>query len=292
MKRGNATGGGATAGEAARRFVRADGGESGADAELGEWLEEGPENERALERVELVVALGTRLSADPGSALHAEAAAAGRVRPRRIVRRVLAWGGALAAAVLVAFVLLPDAPPRSNDPELAPLRAAQRAAVDAPGDPVIVLPSGAVVDASAVAVLPFAAAGDATLAQELERDVVAALRTVPGLYIVAADAVQPYADTDLAAAEIGSQLGVRGLVDGAVEIFDGRVRVSARLREAATGATLWQTDLDRPVEELGAIRYEIAESVAATMLDSGLREQLAREARSSAPVSSSKPIPQ
>lgn len=292
MKQRNATSGGATTGEAARRFVRADGGESGADAELGEWLEERPENERALERVELVVALGRRLAADPGSALYAEAAAAARVRPRRrLAGRALAWGGALAAAVLVTVFLLPDSP-RGDTPELAPLRAAERAAVDSPSNPATVLPSGAVVDASAVAVLPFAAAGDATLAQGLERDVVAALRTVPGLYIVAADAVQPYADTDLAAAEIGSQLGVRGLVDGAVELFDGRVRVSARLREAATGATLWQTYVDRPVDELGAIRYEIAESVAATMLDSGLREQLAREARSSAPVSSSKPIPQ
>ena len=293
MKQRNATGGGATAGDAARRFVRADGGERGADAELGEWLEEGPENERALERVELGVALGRRLAADPGSALYAEAAAAARVRPtRRVAGRALAWGGALAAAVLAAVLLLPESPPRSDGPELAPLRAAQRATVDASGDPVTVLPSGVVVDASAVAVLPFAASGDSTLAQGLERDVAAALRTVPGLYIVADDAVQPYADTDLAAAELGSQLGVRGLVDAAVELFDGRVRVSARLREAATGATLWQTYFDRPVDELGAIRYEIAESVAATMLDSDLREQVAREARASAPVSSSKPIPQ
>lgn len=293
MKQGNATSGGATAGEAARRFVRADSGGRGADAELREWLEERPENERALERVELGVALGRRLAADAGSALYAEAAAAARVRPhRRVEGGALAWGGALAAAALVAVFLLPESPPRSDGPELAPLRAAQRATVDASGDPVTVLPSGVVVDSSAVAVLPFAAAGDATLAQGLERDVVAALRTVPGLYIVAADAVQPYADTDLAAAEIGSQLGVRGLVDGAVELFDGRVRVSARLREAATGATLWQTEVDRPVDELGAIRYEIAESVAAAMLDSGLREQVAREARASAPVSSSKPLPQ
>lgn len=289
MKQGNATSGGATAGEAARRFVRADAGNQGADVELASWLGERPEHERALERVELAAALGKRLAADPGSALHAEAAAAGRVRPRSRIRHALA-SGALAAAVLVAGFLLPDSPPRSDSPELAPLRAAERAAVDAPSDPVIVLPSGVVVDASAVAVLPFAAAGNATLAQGLERDVVAALRTVPGLYIVAADAAQPYANTDLAAAEIGSQLGVRGLVDGAVELFDGRVRVSARLREAATGATLWQTYVDRPVDELGAIRYEIAESVAATMLDSGLREQLARETRSSAPLAVSKPI--
>jgi TolB-like protein len=92
--------------------------------------------------------------------------------------------------------------------------------------------------------------------------------------------------------EIGSQLGARGLVDAAVELVGGRVRVSARLREAATGTTLWQTDVDRPVDELNAIRYEIAESVAATMLDSGLRAQLAREARSSAPVSYGKPFQQ
>jgi hypothetical protein len=70
------------------------------------------------------------------------------------------------------------------------------------------------------------------------------------------------------------------------------VRVSARLREAATGETLWQSDVDRPVEELGAIRSEIAESVADALLESGLREQLAIEARSRASVSSSKPLPQ
>ena len=175
---------------------------------------------------------------------------------------------------------------------LAPLRAADRVTVDAPRDSVAMLPTGVVVDASAVAVLPFAMAGDASLARGLERDVAAALRTVPGLYIIADAAVQPYAATDLAAAEIGTQLGVRGLVDAAVELVDGRVRVSARLREAASGATLWQTDADRPVEELDAMRDEIAESVADAMLDASAREPLAREARARAAVSSSKPLPQ
>ena len=54
--------------EAARRFVRVDAGEAGADAELTAWLAERDENERALERVELTVALGKRLAADPDSA--------------------------------------------------------------------------------------------------------------------------------------------------------------------------------------------------------------------------------
>jgi TolB-like protein len=293
MKQGNAGSGGATAGEAARRFVRVDSGERGAEAELAAWLDDRPENEPALERVELAVALGKRLAADPGSALYAEAAAAARAAPRRrTIGGALAWGGALAAAVLLAVLVVPDSPPRSGPPELAPLPTAWSVSVDAPTNAVAVLPSGAVVDASAVAVLPFATAGDAALAAGLERDVAASLRTVPGLYVIADAAVAPYAATQLDAAEIGNQLGARGLVDAAVELVDGRVRVSARLREAATGATLWEADLDRPVDELGAVRYEIAESVAATMLDSSLREQVARTAQSSAPNSFSKPLPQ
>lgn len=291
MTRKDSTGNEAGAGEAAGRFVSVDAGEQGADVALASWLAERPEHERSLERVELAVALGKRLAAEPGSALYSEAAAAARIEPRRLrPGRALAWGGALAAAVLLAVLVLPDSAPRSEAPELEPLRAAELAPVNSLA--AAVLPTGVVVDAGAVAVLPFAASGDAALAAGLERDVVASLRTVPGLYVIADAAVQPYAATQLDAAEIGSQLGARGIVDAAVELVDGRVRVSARLREAATGATLWQTDVDRPVDELGAVRYQIAESVAATMLDSGLRELAAPAGQSSGSVSVSKPLPQ
>jgi TolB-like protein len=118
------------------------------------------------------------------------------------------------------------------------------------------------------------------------------LRTVPGLYVIAGAAVQPYARTELAAPELGGLLGARGLVDGSVELVDGRVHVNARLREAATGATLWQTQVQRPVRDLRAIRSEIAESVAAAMLDSSLRERAIRTEGSNEPASASKPFQQ
>jgi TolB-like protein len=280
------------AGEAGRWYVRIDAGTADAAA-LSAWLDEKPENERALERVELAVALGRRLAADPGSALHAAAAEAARPPPRRrVLARRLAWGSAMAAALLVAVFVVRDPAPPASVPETVMMEAARIVAFDAPTNAVAVLPGGAVVDASAVAVLPFATPGDATLVQGLERDVVAALRTVPGLYVIADAAVSSYAYTDLSPSEIGGQLGARGIVDAVVELVDGRVRVSVRLREAATGATVWRTDLDRPVDELNAIRYEIAEGVAATMLDSSLRQQVVYADRSSAPVSASKPFQQ
>jgi TolB-like protein len=280
-----------TAAEAARLFVRADARAPGAAADVASWLDERPEHERALERIDLALALGRELAHNPVSALHFEALRAANAAPRRhALRHGLAWGSAVAAAALAVWLLVPGTSPPSAGSVPATLRAAELIAVDAPGNAAALLPSGVVVDASAVAVLPFAAAGDATLARGLQRDVVAALRGVPGLYVIAGDAVQPYAATELSAADIGGQLGARGIVDAFVELADGRVNVSAQLRDAATGATLWRTEVARPVDELNVIRYEIAESVAATMFDPGLRELAARAGRSTAPVSASKPF--
>lgn len=295
MTRRDATNGGSAAGEAADRFVRVDAGEPGAGDDLATWLADRSENERALERVELAVVLGKRLAAEPSSALNAEAAQATRIgrRRRRVSAFALTASGTLAAAsLLIAIFVIRGGEPPAGSPEARSIEAARVVTFDAPSNPIAVLPSGDVVDASAVAVLPFTAAGDGTLAEGLERDVAAALRTVPGLYVIAGAAVQPYEATELAASEIGRQLGTRGIVDAAVELVDGRVLVSARLRDSATGATLWRADLDRPVDELRAIRYDIAESVAATMFDSDLRERAARAGRSREPVSVGKPLAQ
>jgi TolB-like protein len=115
---------------------------------------------------------------------------------------------------------------------------------------------------------------------------------VPGLYVIADAAVRPYADTELGAAEIGGLLGARGLVEASVELVDGRVLVSARLREADTGATLWQTQVDRPVDELRAVRTEIAEHVATAMFDSSLRAQATRGGGTVESSGSAKPFQQ
>lgn len=295
MKRRDASDADSAGGAAADWFVRLDAGEAGAEDAFAAWLAERGENETALERVELAAALGKRLAADPSGALGAEAArvARGAWRSRQAWSRTLAWSGALAAAsLLVAAFVFRGGGGLAPAAEIRTIEAARAVTFDAPRTSVALLPGGVVVDAGAVAVLPFTTGGDGVVAERLERDVAAVLETVPGLYVIAGDAVQPYSGTELAAPEIGRQLGARGIVEAAVELVDGRVLVNARLRDSTTGATVWRADVDRPVDELGAIRYEIAESVAATMFDSDLREQAARAGRSSEPVSPSKPLPQ
>jgi ferric-dicitrate binding protein FerR (iron transport regulator) len=68
MKEASGTNDGAEA--AARKFVRADsGGDALADAALAGWLAAHPDNERALQRVELAVGLARPRAAAPSSSL-------------------------------------------------------------------------------------------------------------------------------------------------------------------------------------------------------------------------------
>jgi TolB-like protein len=175
----------------------------------------------------------------------------------------------LVIAVASAIALAPWAMRFAREPTVQPeLRAAAMAGLPAPANAVVMLPTGVVVDGGSVALLPFASGADAdTLAMGLEADVAAALRGVPGLYVVAGSATAPYtAAMDLSAAEVGSQLGARGLVDARVLRTGARVHITAELRDARSGAVLWQSDLDEPVDRLAHVRDVIADGIALTLL--------------------------
>ena len=234
-------------------------------ARFGAWLDARPAHERAMERVELAIELARHLAADP------EITAAAARPARRRWTFGLAAAAALAMAVAAAITIAPWATRLARLPTVHPeLRATARAGWPGPANSVVVLPTGVVVDSGSVALLPFASgAGADTLATGLEADVAAALRGVPGLYVVAGVATAPYtAAMDLSAAEVGSQLGARGLVDAHVLRTGARVRISAELRDARSGAVLWQSNIDEPVDRLAHVRDVIADGIALTLLGS------------------------
>ncbi len=150
-----------------------------------------------------------------------------------------------------------------------PLRAAEVAGFGAPVEPVVMLPTGVLVDGRSVAVLPFVAGGGSdTLAAGLESDVVAALRSVPGLYVIAGASTAPYpAASELSTLQIGSELGAAGVVDATVTRAGARVGIVAHLRDARTGTTLWQSTLDEPIERLARARDTLANGIALALLD-------------------------
>ncbi len=62
--------------------------------------------------------------------------------------------------------------------------------------------------------------------------------------------------------EIARELGVDGIVEGAVARSQERVRVSAQLVYAATDAHLWAESYDRPVGDVLYLQRELAQSIA------------------------------
>jgi tetratricopeptide (TPR) repeat protein len=61
--------------------------------------------------------------------------------------------------------------------------------------------------------------------------------------------------------EIGRKLGVGYVVEGSVRKAGKRVRVTAQLVEAATGAHLWAEKYDRDLDDIFAVQDEVVEQV-------------------------------
>ena len=62
--------------------------------------------------------------------------------------------------------------------------------------------------------------------------------------------------------QVGRELGVRYVLEGSVRKAAGRVRITAQLIEAQTGAHLWADRFDGSIEEVFELQDEVAASVA------------------------------
>jgi TolB-like protein len=291
---------------AADWYVALDGGarDEITEARFASWLDRAADHEPALERCEAAVEIVRRLGDDPDlrfafretAALARGAAALRPGVPQTALLRApkLAWGvAALAAIAVLAAVILQQArAPTSASPaadtptDRAPgSRAAQIVELAPASDhPAIVLTGSVVVDANSVAVLPFVAqaaeqkeaVSRADIVADLHRDLVAALRAVPGLYVIAESSVLPYAALELPASEVGAQLGARAVLGADVAFTPGEVVITARLLDAATDTVLWDARYERPLADLRAVQVEILVAVAAALVDPELRTRSAR----------------
>ena len=275
-------------------------------ARLAAWLDRAAEHEQALERCDAAAALVRSLADDPELRWAFDEAAALAKRDRAAPQSALArraprrfgWAAALTIAAVAAAAgvwLVRDARSPAQRPAASPLAlerpvpaldpaaSAERGAsiaAAAAAYPIARLPSGVVVDASSLAVLPFGAPADeprATrlLAASLSRDIGSALATLPGVYVVGAQRAAPYLGTELDASEIGEQLGVRGVVIGELAEHDGQIRIAADLLDAATDERIWHADYERPAAELTSLAAEIGDQITAALVDPERRARAA-----------------
>ena len=124
-------------------------------------------------------------------------------------------------------------------------------------------------DRPAVAVLPFdnpgGDPGQAYFADGITEDIITGLSRFRGLLVIARNSSFALRGEPADAAEIGRRLGAGFLLEGSVRRVGERVRITAQLIDAATGARLWAERYDRTLEDVFAVQDEVAATIAATL---------------------------
>jgi tetratricopeptide (TPR) repeat protein len=82
------------------------------------------------------------------------------------------------------------------------------------------------------------------------------------LFVVARNSSFAYKGRAVDVKQVGRQLGVRYVLEGAVRKASGRVRISAQLIDATTGAHLWAERFDGLLEDIFELQDSVAVSVA------------------------------
>jgi adenylate cyclase len=131
-----------------------------------------------------------------------------------------------------------------------------------------VTPPGALPlpDKPSIAVLPFAnMSGDPEqdyFADGMVEEIITALSRIRWLFVIARNSSFTYKGQAVDVKQVGRELGVRYVLEGSVRKAGGRVRITAQLIDALTGAHLWADRFDGSLEDVFDLQDRVASSVA------------------------------
>jgi TolB-like protein/class 3 adenylate cyclase len=129
--------------------------------------------------------------------------------------------------------------------------------------PELVLP---LPDKPSLAVLPFQnMSGDPDqeyFADGTVEEIITALSRIKWLFVIARNSSFTYKGQAVDVKQVGRELGVRYVLEGSVRKAAQRVRITAQLIEAETGAHLWAERFDGSLDDIFELQDQVAISVA------------------------------
>src|SRR6266404_1193742 len=121
-------------------------------------------------------------------------------------------------------------------------------------------------DKPSLAVMPFQnISGDPEqeyFADGTVEEIITALSWIKWLFVIARNSSFTYKGHAIDVKQVGRELGVRYVLEGAVRKAGGRVRISAQLIDATTGAHLWADRFDGSLEDVFDLQSKVALGVA------------------------------
>lgn len=120
-------------------------------------------------------------------------------------------------------------------------------------------------DRPSIAVLPFQnMSGDSDqgyFCDGVVEDIITGLSRIKWLFVIARNSSFIYKGRVIDVKQVGRELGVRYVLEGSLRKSADRVRVTAQLIDAATGAHVWAERYDRKYDDIFALQDEITLSV-------------------------------
>jgi adenylate cyclase len=134
-----------------------------------------------------------------------------------------------------------------------------------------------------IAILPFTnMSGDAEqeyFSDGITEDLITALSRIRWLFVIARNSTFTYKGKPVDVKQVGRDLGVRYVLEGSVRKGGNRVRITAQLIDATSGAHVWAERFDRELADIFAVQDEITERIAATIEPELARAELERARR-------------
>jgi adenylate cyclase len=97
----------------------------------------------------------------------------------------------------------------------------------------------------------------AALADGISENLITRLAAIPEMLVIARSSTFAYKGKAVDVRQVGSELGVRYVLEGSILQADQHIRVTAQLIDAGSGRHLWAESYDRQVEDFFAVLDEI-----------------------------------
>jgi TolB-like protein len=143
-------------------------------------------------------------------------------------------------------------------------------------------PGLALPDKPSIAVLPFANMSSDPeqeyFADGMVEEIITALSRIRWLFVIARNSSFAYKGQAVDVKRIGRELGVRYVLESSVRKAGGRVRITAQLIDAPSGAHLWADRFDGSLEDIFDLQDKVASSVAGVIEPAVQAAEVARSA--------------
>jgi len=125
-----------------------------------------------------------------------------------------------------------------------------------------------IAERPSIAVLPFinlsADPEQDFFSEGITEDIITELSRVGELFVIARNSSFAYKGRAVDVQKVGRELGAHYIVEGSVRRMGNRVRITAQLIEAPTGAHIWADRYDRDLADLFDVQDEVTRSIVAS----------------------------